>query len=345
MESFPCAGGAVRGPGPHAFGRCSGIFNRAARRADGLGRPGRTIRGVASRTDAAAGPADRQRFWTTYQPGFRFTDAPVGTQEFFRDVEAHRYALEPHIPEIARFGDWAGRDVLEGGCGIATDGLQFARCGARYTGMDFSPTALDLARRRFELEGADGRFVQGSLTELPFPDASFDLVYSNGVIHHIPETEGVVSEFHRVLRPGGTALVMVYHAASLNHHVTIMAVRRGLAGLLMVPGAARAIAAGTGQPVGLLEDHRRLLEEHGRRYLTDRELFLSNNTDGPGNPLSKVYTRAQARALFEQFPEVQTAVRYLNVRLYPGGDRLAATGLGRALERRVGWHLWVQARR
>ena len=304
------------------------------------------MRVVASGTAGSIGdPADRQRFWSAYQPGFRFSEAPVGSREFFRDVELHRYALEPHIPGIARFEDWADRDVLEGGCGIATDGLQFARGGARYTGIDFSPTALALARRRFELEGADGRFVQGSLTDLPFQDASFDLIYSNGVIHHIPDTERVVSEFHRVLRPGGTALVMVYHAASLNHHVTIMTVRRALAVLLVLPGAAQAIAKITRQPVDLLEDHRRLLEQHGSRYLSDRELFLSNNTDGPGNPLSKVYSRARARSLFGQFAERRTAVRYLNVRLYPGGDRLAASRLGRALERRIGWHLWINARR
>jgi ubiquinone/menaquinone biosynthesis C-methylase UbiE len=269
----------------------------------------------------------------------------LGTPEFFRAVELHRYRMEPHICEMARFDTWAGRDVLEAGCGIATDGVQFARGGANYTGVDFSPTALELAERRFGLSGLPGRFVQRSLTELPFPDASFDLVYSNGVIHHIPETERVVAEFHRVLRPGGAALVMVYHAASLNHHVTIMAVRRGLAGVLVLPGASRAIARLTAQPVDLLEDHRRLLEQHGARYLTDRALFLSNNTDGPGNPLSKVYTREQVRRLLSGFTTVTTAVRYLNVRLYPGGDRLAASRLGRALERRIGWHLWVRARR
>ena len=136
----------------------------------------------------------RRAFWTEYQPGFRFTDAEVGMREFFQAVERHRYALESHIPEVVQFPAWAGTDVLEAGCGIATDGLQFARAGARYTGIDLSPTAVDLARRRFELAEVEGSFVQGSITELPFPDASFDLVYSHGVIHHVPETERVVGE-------------------------------------------------------------------------------------------------------------------------------------------------------
>jgi ubiquinone/menaquinone biosynthesis C-methylase UbiE len=290
-------------------------------------------------------PDDRRSFWTQYQPGFRFTDAEVGTPEFFSEVERHRYELEPHISEIVRFPAWAGRDVLEAGCGIATDGVRFARAGSRYTGIDFSPTALDLARRRFELEGLQGSFVQASITDLPFPDASFDLVYSNGVIHHLPQTEQVVSEFHRVLRPGATALVMVYHRDSFNYRFTILTLRRCLAGLLALPAAATVISRVTGEDRDVLEGHRMLLSEHGARYLIDRDLFLSHNTDGPGNPLSKVYSRGDVRRLFGDFARVDTAVRYLNLRLYPGGRWFAGSPFGRRLERRCGWHLYVSAQR
>jgi SAM-dependent methyltransferase len=111
--------------------------------------------------------ASHQGFWTEYQPGFRFTDEPVGTPEFFLAVERHRYSLEPAIPQKARFGDWAGRDALEAGCGIATDGINFARHGANYTDVDFSDSAVSLAQRRFELEGLPGRIAQASVTELP----------------------------------------------------------------------------------------------------------------------------------------------------------------------------------
>ena len=82
--------------------------------------------------------------------------------------------------------------------------------------------------------------------------------------------------------------------------------------------------------------------QHGRD-LTDRELFLSNNTDGPGNPLSKVYSAGEARQLFSGFDQVMTAVRYLNLRIYPAGERLASMALSRWLERRIGWHLYVTA--
>ncbi len=285
----------------------------------------------------------RREFWTEYQPGFRFSDHPVGSDEFFAEVEEHRYRLEPHIPEVVRFDRWAGAEVLEAGCGIGTDGARFARAGARYTGIDESETALTLASRRFDVEGLTGEFARGSVTSLPFEDAAFDLVYSHGVIHHLPDSGRAVEEFARVLRPGGTALVMLYHRDSVNYRVNIMLIRRALATALAIPGAVRAVAAATGERRPVLEGHRELLREHGPRYLTDTQLFLSNNTDGPGNPLSKVYSRREMRGLFASFESLETQVRFLNLRLLPGGERLAQTNLARRLERRWGWHLYVSA--
>jgi ubiquinone/menaquinone biosynthesis C-methylase UbiE len=284
-------------------------------------------------------------FWDENQPGFRFASAGVGTKEFFDEVEAHRYSLEPHIPDVVDFEGWTAHDVLEAGCGIATDGIRFARAGARYVGVDLSGTALELARRRFQLEGQGGRFVQSSLLEMPFPDESFDLVYSHGVIHHIADTQLCVNEFRRVLRPGGTALVMLYHRDSANYRFTIMTLRRALSVFLLLPGGVATIAKLTGENPALLRAHRRLLEQHGLGYLTDQRLFLSKNTDGPANPLSKVYSRREAAQLFQGFHDLRFQTRYLNLRAYPGGHRFARTKLGRRLERRFGWHLYVEARK
>jgi SAM-dependent methyltransferase len=288
-------------------------------------------------TDAS----ERRDFWTSYQPGTRAAPEPIGSPAFFAGVEARRYALEPDIPEIVGFERWAGRDVLEAGCGIGTDGARFARAGARYTGIDFSSTALELARRRPELR--DARLVQGSVVELPFADDSFDLVYSNGVIHHLPQTSRAIAEFRRVLRPGGTAIVMVYHRASLNFYVSIMVVRRLLAGALLVRGADELVSRVTGEPIEVLRGHRELLARHGTRYLTDPALFLSHNTDGPGNPLSKVYTAENMRRAFAGFADIQTRVRFVNLRAYPFGERLERLSATRWLGRRAGWHLWISA--
>lgn len=291
------------------------------------------------------GPATR-RFWSTYQPGFRFADSPVGTRAFFDEVSAYRYTLEPHIFDVVQFDRWSGCEVLEAGCGIGTDGAQFAAAGARYTGLDASMTALRLAHRRFTLEDLTGQFVAGSVTNLPFKDESFDLVFSHGVIHHVHDTAAAVNEFHRVLKPGGTVLVMVYHRRSFNYFVTIMLLRRALVGLLVLPKADVLVSRVTGEPQEVLAGHKQLLSQHGVRYLLDRDLFLSRNTDGPGNPLSKAYSRAEVEDLFsDRFGLVSTHLRYLNLRLYPRGARLASTRLANWLERRLGWHLYVEAKK
>lgn len=291
---------------------------------------------------ASAGPL--RQFWTHNQPGLRFSDSEPGSRQFFAQVEAHRYALEPAIEELVGFARWRGSDVLEAGCGIGTDGLQFARAGARYTGLDFSPAAVELARGRFEDEAQAGEFVVGSVTDLPFPDRSFDLVYSHGVIHHVPDMQRSVDELRRVLRPGGTAIVMVYHRGSLNYCFNIMMLRRALIGLLFLPKGVDAVSRLTGEDRAVLRGHRELFREHGLRYLRDRALFLSNNTDGPGNPLSRVLTRAQAARMFHAYEAVETRVRFLNLRIYPAGERIAGTGFSRRLERRYGWHLWLEGR-
>jgi len=290
---------------------------------------------------------EHRAFWSTYSPGFRSSDAPVGSREFFAEVIARRSAREAHIDEVVGFDRWTGCDVLEAGCGIGTDGARFAGGGARYTGMDFSPTALSLARRRFALDDLAGTFVGGSVTALPFADNTFDLVFSHGVIHHVGDTQGALNEFVRVLRPGGTALVMAYHRASLNYHVSIGIVRRSLIGLLLVPGMAATISRATGEPRHVIDGHTDLLARHGLRYVTDRNLFVSHNTDGPGNKLAKAYSRDELERMCSAagLVSLRSEVRYLNTRLYPLGDRLAASSGGRRLERHVGWHLYMEGRK
>lgn len=281
-------------------------------------------------------------YWETVQPGLKFASQVPGSPGFFREVEHRRYRLEPHIPQIVRFAEWSDQDVLEVGCGIGTDGIQFARAGARYTGVDQAQEALRLAAARFLAEGLPARFVRATATDLPFGE-QFDLVYSHGVLHHLADPNGAVAEALRVLRPSGRAIIMLYHRHSLNYLVNIMLLRRLLALTLLAPGMPQLIAALTGEPVSLLMAHRQLLRTHGARYLLDAGLFLSNNTDGPGNPLSKVFTRRAARDMMMDagFAEVRTTVRYLNLRVYPGGERLSSTRPARWLERRSGWHLYM----
>jgi SAM-dependent methyltransferase len=300
------------------------------------------------RSEVVLVPSNSRDFWSNYQPGLKWLeDADSGplTREGYQAIRSSRYRRESHLETVAGFADHRGELVLEVGCGVGIDGSRFLEGGARYVGVDQSDVAVRTARRSFDLLGLKGAVVQGSATALPVASATADFVYSNGVLHHIPDTTAAVREIHRVLRPGGRCLVMLYHRPSLNYNFNIMILRRLGAPLLLLPGGRRLVARLTGESDETLAGHRALLRRHGLAYLTDRQLFLSNNTDGPGNPLSKVYSGRQARDLFAQFANVEVEVHYLNLRSLPLLDRLLTPAAKERLARRLGWHLYVRATR
>ncbi len=257
-------------------------------------------------------------------------------------VEAHRYTKEWHIPGAAEFDKARGLKVLEIGCGLGTDGAQFAEAGADYTGVDLTEAAVDLARRRFELSNLPGSFRTADAEKLDFADESFDVVYSHGVLHHTPETGKAIQEIHRVLRPGGRAVVMLYHRNSYNYRVNISIMRRAGAQLLRWKSGIKLVHKVTGEPMDSLRQHAKLLRTEKESYLKPDE-FLSQNTDGAGNPLARVYTRQEARELFKHFSEIEVKTYFLNKRWLPLIGSLLPRSLESSLASRWGWHLWIYA--
>lgn len=136
--------------------------------------------------------------------------------EWFARIEEHRYAAEPMIHAVAQFTRHRGKKLLEVGVGAGTDHLQWARAGCETWGVDLTDKAIETTRRRLELHGFESSLQRIDAEVLPFPDASFDLVYSWGVIHHSDHPEAVVAEIRRVLRPGGQFIGMLYHRRSVN---------------------------------------------------------------------------------------------------------------------------------
>ena len=137
-------------------------------------------------------------------------DIKPESREWFERIESHRYAVEPFIHSIAQFTRFQGKMLLEVGVGAGTDHLQWARAGAKCHGVDLTDTAVETTRKHLALYGLSSDLRRVDAEKLPFADESFDVVYSWGVIHHSEYPEKIIAEIHRVLRPGGVFIGMVY---------------------------------------------------------------------------------------------------------------------------------------
>jgi ubiquinone/menaquinone biosynthesis C-methylase UbiE len=153
-----------------------------------------------------------QDFWNARPCNLRHSNAPIGTKQYFDEVEERKYFVEPHIPAFADFASWAGKRVLEIGCGMGTDATNFARNGAIYTGVELSSESLKLAKQRFEVFGLSGRFVEGNAEEIDqlLNGETFDLIYSFGVLHHTPNLGSALNGIHTLMHPNSVFKMMVY---------------------------------------------------------------------------------------------------------------------------------------
>lgn len=133
-----------------------------------------------------------------------------GSREWFQQVEAHRYRLEPCIHAIAQFTRHRGKKLLEVGVGAGTDHLQWARAGCDCYGVDLTDAAIETTRSHLALHGLESKLQRVDAESLPFPDENFDLVYSWGVIHHSEYPDRMIAEIRRVLKPGGEFIGMLY---------------------------------------------------------------------------------------------------------------------------------------
>jgi ubiquinone/menaquinone biosynthesis C-methylase UbiE len=152
-----------------------------------------------------------REFWNSDPCGTRYLETP-------EDLDSHaraRYALEPYIPGFAQFSTARGLKVLEIGVGMGADYLEWLKAGAQASGVDLSSASLDRARRRCEMAGVTPDLRVADAERLPFPDNTFDVVYSYGVMHHSPDAAQCLREARRVLKPSGQARIMLYHHPSL----------------------------------------------------------------------------------------------------------------------------------
>jgi SAM-dependent methyltransferase len=251
-------------------------------------------------------------------------------ERFFASYDHWRYRQERHILECLDAIDWRGRQVLEIGLGQGAESEQLIRRGALWSGLDLTAESVDRVRTRLVTRNlAFEDLQQGSALDIPWPDSHFDYVFSHGVLHHVPDIHRAQHEIHRVLKPGGTLVAMLYARRSLNYQVSIRVLRR--AALVAAHPLRRRVPKHT-----LLGQHLANAEKMGLGRYLQLDTFVSHNTDGPLNPFARVY---DLRDVARDFPDfvVDTAFqRYMHapplpVHNLPGG-------------RRFGWHLWVHLR-
>lgn len=277
--------------------------------------------------------SDIKDFWQTHPCGAELvgdlTDkSRANYLDFFDRYDKYRYATESHILSNLDGIDFENKRVLEIGLGQGADSEQIVRRGGIFSGVDLTEEAVKRTKMRFALKSLDfERIEQADATRLPFDDNSFDIVFSHGVLHHIPDIRKVQSEIARVLTTDGQLIVMLYAKWSLNYLLSISVLRRlGLLGLYL-----------TGvKPGGIYDAH----VENARRvgiwkYLSVKN-FINVSTDGPSNPYSKVYGLSEVREDFPDFEIVGTRREFmhappLKVRWLP-------------MRGQLGWHLWVWMR-
>ena len=276
-------------------------------------------------------------FWQGHPCG----DAQVGGlrdrfhgdyDKFFTDYDQFRYQNERHLPACIEALDVAGKKVLEIGLGEGAESERLISHSAHWSGVDLTSEAVERVRTRLTLrELPYEELRQGSVLDLPFADDSFDMVFSHGVLHHVPEIKQAQSEIHRVLRPSGELVIMMYARWSLNYLVSIGVLRRAV--LLAAYPLARAGILTDDPARGTLAAHLANARDHGLARYLRLENFVHRNTDGPANPYALVYDRRRIERDFPSFQVTRMYKRFMHAPPLPV-HRLPGETL-------MGWHLWA----
>lgn len=272
---------------------------------------------------------DIRDFWNRYLCG----ESHVGGLEqyrgdyevFFSNYDRYRYCKEAHILKCLDNIDFKGKHVLEIGLGQGADSEQIIRRGAVWSGLDLTHESVDRVRTRLILRSLPHQTIrQGSTLQIPFDAQSFDIVFSHGVLHHVPDIRAAQREIHRVLKRDGELIIMLYAKWSLNYLFSIGVVRR--LGLLALYLAHRHFG-------GIYGQHLANARAVGLWHYIALASFTHKSTDGPLNPYSKVYDLRQVRRDFPDFTVTHCHKQFMHAPPLPVG--------GLPLEGVLGWHLWV----
>jgi ubiquinone/menaquinone biosynthesis C-methylase UbiE len=237
----------------------------------------------------------------------------AGTIETFDRLAQRRYGRDdPWVPAVLDFNSMKDKEVLEIGHGQGCDLLHAAMAGGHVHGIDLTPNHHEICKRYFTALNLPGDLHLGNAGDLPFASENMDVVYSLGVLHHTDNTIRCISEAYRVLKPGGTFKMSLYHFWSLPHL------------LLLIVGAKNGSLRRLG--------YRRLLST------------VEGGADGVTiAPLVKLYSRRQVRTILGDFSKVDISIHGLSADTIPLVGRFLPEWLRKALERRWGWYVVANA--
>jgi ubiquinone/menaquinone biosynthesis C-methylase UbiE len=243
-------------------------------------------------------------------------NAEAGSLAFFDRMVQRRYGRDdPWVPEVLNFKNMAGKQVLEIGHGMGCDLVHAAKAGAIAHGVDLTPNHHEIAKKHLAANGLQADLHLCDASELPFDSNTMDIVYSLGVLHHTDDTIRCISEAYRVLKPGGSFIMSLYHSWSLNHLYLVL---------------YRGIWHGDLRKLG----YQGLLST------------IEGGADGVTiKPLVKLYTRRVVRTILADFAETKFRVCGLAYQRIPVVGPFLPPAAGRWLERRWGWYIVSHARK
>lgn len=254
-----------------------------------------------------------QSHWGTTPCESNYPMAALCSKDFFESVESRRYKSHPWIIDAIKSFPLAGKKTLEIGFGMGTDHLALARQGAELYGIDLTQRHHDITKRRFELYNKHTELTLGDAENLPYEDNFFDFIYSFGVVHHTPNTEKVISEIHRVLKPGGRCWITVYHKNSIYFYWTIVLWGWYLNGNFLNEGLKSRIS---------------------------RIEYPNNNP----NLVIRLYKEKEFASLFNRFSSIEPRIEHLTFREIAGYfGILIPPSILRAIGKRYGWYVIVDA--
>jgi len=155
-----------------------------------------------------------REYWNKNINDIEIAKYPIGTREFFDNLETYHFEKLEYLPRIVSFNGYKGKRLLEVGCGLGIDLVHFAKGGAKVYGIDVAEKAIKLAEKNFELHGVNGELHIMNGEDIKFNDNSFDFVYAHGVLAYTENPEKMISEIHRVLKTGGETILMMYNRSS-----------------------------------------------------------------------------------------------------------------------------------